>query len=815
MPEIDAPDASPGEYETARQAPNASSLWAALRDSSRERGQRLWERTRRLSLESRLWIALVALAAILRYWNLGNKPMHHDESMHAYYSLAFARDPASYAYNPILHGPFQFHAEGLVFAIIIFFEHVFQQAQAWGDPWINNTTARFLPAAFGVGIVALAYGLRRWLGREGALIAGFLIAVSPAFVYFSRFLREDIYFNFFMFAIAIAALQFSHERSTKRLLQLVAAFVLAYATFEGIYLTAAIFGAYLGLLFLWEIAHGLASKLPTALSPRERLFFSRAGVMIVAAIITGVFGITFLRTLNSLSAAINKNPQQSDAQVLQLENATVGVLLYLSIFLALVVIMTLIWQMYREDVRYSFAQEQEEAGLTDEEARFADDETLGVEERPEPRSLLLVERVDAIVTAPARFKARVRSHLDPVEQPFLYLLLGITWVQWFLAFVCGWAIFAALYWVWPGDGHTLGQGFQQGIGSGIWQGLYYWLTQQQVARGGQPWYYYLLLLPLYEQIICVFALIGAIYVLRHPNRFRLFALWWFAASLILYSWAGEKMPWLSIHILLPMALLAAMPLSACYRECVRVVKSLRIRDMAALAAARWRVAGGVAGAVLALLLLVPTVHGMATLSYVDPASGPHEMMIYVQTTPDVTLIMQKIREADQKLYGGRHQLRIAVGAGEEWPFWWYLRNYHNTIFDYDAANPKSPPVDVLILYPAGDPNNSDAQTFMKLHPTQYTAKQYRLRSWWDEGYKPPPCVATPTHTCPASASWGSGVGVGAYLSYGDNPPPGATFNLGLAAQRVWNWLWFRQPFGSTNGSYDFTFIVHKGVPIKP
>ena len=37
------------------------------------------------------------------------------------------------------------------------------------------------------------YFLRRELGRTGAVVASVLFAISPAFLYFSRFDREDIY----------------------------------------------------------------------------------------------------------------------------------------------------------------------------------------------------------------------------------------------------------------------------------------------------------------------------------------------------------------------------------------------------------------------------------------------------------------------------------------------------------------------------------------------------------------------------------------------------------------------------------------------
>ena len=784
-----------------------------LREQAERRLRDIWTYLRSRTPETWLWVAVLTLATVLRFWALGAKPLHHDESMHAYFSLQFAHDPASYAYNPLLHGPFQFHAEGIMFAIVMALEHLLGQAQAWGDPWINDATARIVPAAFGVGIVALPIWLRRELSRTGALIAAFLLAVSPAFVYFSRFLREDIYFNFFMFAMVVTAVNFARARTMRWFVALAAATVLAYATFEGTYLTLVIFLGFLALLAIWELGHRIADLLPAEFSERERVFFSRAGLLLLLGAVGAAIAHVGLSTLNSLSAYINSHPNQSAAQVQQLENTTVAVLLYASIAIALVVIAALVWQMYRDDSAFT-AIERSSAGHVDIDD-VSDDELQAA--RPSPT----VERLDRIFRAPGRAKARLRDRLDPNHQRFLRLLLGISWVQWFVAFVAGWMIFAALYWVVPGDGHNLGQGFQQGIGTGVWQGLYYWLQQQHVARGGQPFYYYLLLLPLYEQLACVFAIVGSIYALARPTRFRLFLVWWFVLSLGLYSWAGEKMPWLSIHILLPMMLLSGVVIAAALGVCVQLVRHLAANETFTSSAANVRYAGGVLGVATAVVLLIPMIHSMLVLSYQDPANGPHEMMVYVQTTQDVDTVMVKLNALDQKLYGGQHMLRIGVGPGEEWPFWWYLRDYHNAYFEYNPTQANAPAVDAMILMPSGGDNSADAANFLAAHTTGYASHQYALRSWWDESYKPAPCVASKGHPCPAPSAadqWGYGVGLGPYLSYGSNPPPHATFNAGLAASRLWNWLWFRKPLGyvgPTSAYYDFTLILPSKSPIQP
>ena len=90
-----------------------------------------------------------------------------------------------------------------------------------------------------------------------------------------------------------------------------------------------------------------------------------------------------------------------------------------------------------------------------------------------------------------------------------------------------------------------------------------------------------------------------------------------------------------------------------------------------------------------------------------------------------------------------------------------------------------------------------------------------MRTWWDEGYKPAPCVPTKANNnCVGQQTWG-GVGPLLWLSYGDNPPPGAKFNLGLAAKNVWDWWWYRKAIGSTDGAYLMGLFVRKGLNVNP
>ena len=63
-------------------------------------------------------------------------------------------------------------------------------------------------------------------------------------------------------------------------------------------------------------------------------------------------------------------------------------------------------------------------------------------------------------------------------------------------------------------------------------------------------------------------------------------------------------------------------------------------------------------------------------------------------------------------------------------------------------------------------------------------------------------------------TWG-GVGPLLWLSYGDNPPPNAKFDLGRAVSNVWQWWWQRKAIGSTDGTYDMGLFIRKDLGVTP
>ena len=58
--------------------------------------------------------AIVAAAFLLRIHRLGERAIHHDESLHALYSW-YLYSGRGYIHDPMMHGPWQFHMGALMY----------------------------------------------------------------------------------------------------------------------------------------------------------------------------------------------------------------------------------------------------------------------------------------------------------------------------------------------------------------------------------------------------------------------------------------------------------------------------------------------------------------------------------------------------------------------------------------------------------------------------------------------------------------------------------------------------------------------------
>jgi uncharacterized protein (TIGR03663 family) len=137
--------------------------------------------------EKRAWMALLLLAALLRIVALGARPYHHDESIHAWASNRLAYE-GEYVYDPVYHGPVQYFLVATALRIEGLFASPKAMVAGEGD------VAARLPAALGgVALVALALLLRPRFGAAAAFVSGALLALSPNYLYYTRFCREDVW----------------------------------------------------------------------------------------------------------------------------------------------------------------------------------------------------------------------------------------------------------------------------------------------------------------------------------------------------------------------------------------------------------------------------------------------------------------------------------------------------------------------------------------------------------------------------------------------------------------------------------------------
>ncbi|MBC8075339.1 MAG: TIGR03663 family protein, partial [Chloroflexales bacterium] len=321
-----------------------------------------------------------------------------------------------------------------------------------------------------------------------------------------------------------------------------------------------------------------------------------------------------------------------------------------------------------------------------------------------------------------------------------------------------------------------------GVVTGTTGSVLYWLAQHDVKRGGQPGYYYAVLLAVYEPLllawfVAALALIGrglwrqraarkaqnvkrkalaADDVAIHngvahstengadigssafslqPSAFAvpLVLLWWSLATVAIYSWAGEKMPWLLIHLVLPLTLLGAW---ACARALGWALNALTPQDQQAEAGTAPFIlaqplslglfagvlavigmlsflfggvtsnqagGGAVSGLVLLgiLLLLVAlltvaaglryswrwgvgalalgatlllgayTVRNSVRLSFLS-GDTPREMLIYTQTSPDVMRVVRNLERASRVRH---NNLSMPVIYDNETVWSWYMRRF--------------------------------------------------------------------------------------------------------------------------------------------
>lgn len=121
------------------------------------------------------WWGLIFLSVFLHLWQLDVRTFHSDEAIHAKLSWDLAVS-GIYRYDPTYHGPLLYMWTAGIYWL-------------FGD---SDFTARLSIAIFGIGMLWIAWRLRRPFGGRAAWWAGFLVTISPLYLYYGRFLRMDL-----------------------------------------------------------------------------------------------------------------------------------------------------------------------------------------------------------------------------------------------------------------------------------------------------------------------------------------------------------------------------------------------------------------------------------------------------------------------------------------------------------------------------------------------------------------------------------------------------------------------------------------------
>jgi uncharacterized protein (TIGR03663 family) len=571
-----------------------------------------------------LILAVVGLA--LRLYDVGQRAFHHDESLHAVYSW-YLYVGRGYVHDPLMHGPYQFHVPALLYFL-------------FGD---SNVTARLAAVLHGTGLIILPYFLRAELGKRGALVTSLLLTISPAFLYFSRFMREDIYLAFFTLGMVVGIFGWLRTRQNRWLYWGSFSLICAFADKEATYIHVFVFLTF--FVLLWASAP-LHSKWPP------------------------------------------------------------------------------VWDALRAITRR-------------------------------------------------------------------------TWIECFAIFAVGYVLLYTTFFTNLGDPWNclLGKACSKG---GLWSGsigaLAYWIEQHDVQRGGQPFYYYVLLIGLYEFLPFIFAVAAVCTAWFRRSLFGWFLAYWFVGDFVIYSWAGEKMPWLLPHVAMPLVLLAGrwlgdwservslagltsrpsllaigLGLAACTtfiaflalgaaqtlsqvpvqtqslvleRYTLVGLMLAAVGGLVYLAVAR-RVAIGAPLVVVALIVLGAFYIRTSWMVTYQHGDIPVEMLVYVQSSPDVPWVAREIERIGFQT-GQREDLRILMDNGYtedvggqrivheavSWPFEWYLRDYKNRRYYSKTIGPdinlRDYPV-ILVMAPNLDPIRDQLG--------DYVGQKYRLNWWFPEDYK--------------------------------------------------------------------------------
>jgi len=694
---------------------------------------------KRKTYEVVLIVIILMLAFVSRFYNLGQRTMSHDETNHVVpsYDLFIGN---GYSHDPVTHGPFQMHVVALTYFL-------------FGD---SDFTSRMPAAIFSIAAIAFVlFGFRRYLGANGALIAGFLFLISPFMLYYGRYTRNEGFIELFGVIQLYAILRYLEKGDKRSLYLLVGSMALHFCAKETAYIYTAQMLMFLGLILM------------LALFDAKWKEYANPPVLIIWLVLTmagfgGAFAGSYL--LKKMTALVSSAtlPEVSPWYLTAISGINLNPLqiaIILAFIVGLVSLVILLLQL--------------KAKISDESRTTHRIVDMLVLTGSLVLPLLVAFPEDMIGWNPLDYSSvgQVRTLIVLIAVGIAAVALGLLWnaTLWLKNALLFYSLFTVFYTTF----FTNGNGFFTGlVGS-----LGYWLSQQGVQRGGQPLYYYALIqIPIYEYLAAAGTVLGLYFAIRYQRfstranlspalqtnaggeefsnphlsaaengliektqaakpfnpRVPVFGLllFWSITSLVAFTIAGEKMPWLTVHIALPMLLAAGWGIgflvdSTPWRKILgskqiigafllllflfgagEVLNGLlganppfqgrtipQLQATSSFLFALIAVIGSAIGihycfknfrfllvfryftAIFFIFLTILTIRTTVRANYIDYDDGK-EFLYYAHAPAAPKLVLQQVEDISQRLTKG---LGIEVAYDNDclYPYWWYFRNYPN------------------------------------------------------------------------------------------------------------------------------------------
>lgn len=766
-----------------------------------------------LNWEKALYIAFFVLAVFSRFWDMGARVMSHDESLHTYFSYKLAQGEG-FQHTPLMHGPFLFHITALSYFL-------------FGD---NDFTSRIPPAIFGIVLVILPYFFRRWLGRTGALAAAFFILISPSILYHARYIRQEEFILIWTILTALCTWRYIETKEPGWLLGLSAVLAFHATDKSTSFLEIALFVAFLAPVALWQL---YAMRKQRSDVIRIIVFAAILGVALVA--VSALYAIVGRTAANALGM---ESIVQPGSQIILSLSGKEMLFIAILIGISIPIVGGLVIGLRR--FYGNWLAESAEAApalnillvMVTTTLFMASPALLLVLNRiwhatsgTDLVEVKLLGEMSNLVN-----NAQLITSMFSIAFALIAISVAIGlvwgWERWLKIIGVFLAITVPLF-------TTLFTN-AAGIGSGFVGQLGYWMAQQDVQRGSQPPYYYFLIVPLYEYMLVIGTLCAMAYMgynvvryIMQPAAFKLawlpseteiidesaddetntdtakhkpikansglitllnnvppvsvlfpaFTLWWIIATWIIYSIAGEKMPWLTVHFALPMALLTGWFISKIAQPLVDLIRRERWSTtqaitqaglallavvlivhllskvfgldigpdesgkvftfigsflaaavgLALVGYAMWRTAHGgtfrLMGLAAFAFLSVLTIRTAFTVTYLN-YDYTKEFLFYAHGAPGVKIALKQVDDLNARL-GGKDPIRVGYTQETSWPLSWYMRSYPGQRFL--GADLPQDYTDLQVIF-ASEQDGKFAEWTEKLS-TDYTRYNYTL-VWW-------------------------------------------------------------------------------------